>query len=141
MDTNNEPTIESLTTELDTWRGHAKTWEDRAKENLTEIDSLKAELATAQSAGTQAETLKADLTTAQAELATLQATQLSLSVALEYGLTADDAKLLHGDEETQRALAERLKKPGGMAPDPLQGKKNEKPVALTGEQAFVALFD
>lgn len=39
------PSLEQLQAELNTWKGHARTWEDRAKENKTareQLDALEA---------------------------------------------------------------------------------------------------
>lgn len=128
-----EPTLESVTAELETWKGHARDWETKAKANLTELANVQTELETLKSAAADLDTVKTELSNAQAE-------RTRFSIALEYGLSLEDAKLLQGDEATQRALAERLKKPAGMSPNPHQGK-GESNKSMTGIEAFTALFE
>lgn len=135
MENENEPTIESLTKDVEAWRTHSREWEAKAKANLTSITELETKVA-------DLDTLKADLDTAKADLTSKGDELAKLNLAVEFNLSADDTKLLVGDADAQRALAERLsqtpKNDGRMTPDPLQGRSKSTPT--TAKDAFSAFL-
>lgn len=87
---------------VDYWKQHARTWENRAKDNHAAAKKLP-----------EAETAAAEATT-RAETAETRAQ--ALQIALENRLNPDDVDLLigAGDDTKMRALATRLSK--GSAP-------------------------
>lgn len=46
-----EQKLTDATKKVDEWKGHARTWEDRSKENHTKLQQAEADLAQARSAG------------------------------------------------------------------------------------------
>ena len=92
------------------WKAEARKWEQRAKENRTAAEKL-AELEQAQMS--EAERAAAKVKAAEDRAAELEARNNIAEVAIEYGLSKDDAQLLKGvsDIETMRQIAERLSEP------------------------------
>lgn len=96
-------------TDLDKWKGYAKTWEKRAKERERELKRLQAEQA--EKAGTEpTDTVKDELDALRGELEAMKAekarTELVAKVASEKGVPAS---LLHGeDEDALRASADAI---------------------------------
>ena len=96
-------------TDLEKWKGYAKTWEKRAKERERELKRLQAEQA--EKAGTEpADTVKDELDALRGELEAMKAekarTELVAKVASEKGVPAS---LLHGeDEDALRASADAI---------------------------------
>ena len=103
-----EVTVESLQAELDKWKGHARTWEDRAKGNQDAADKLK-ELEDAKK--TELEKLVEQRDALEADLAAARFDAMRQSIAAEYGISKEDTKLfLTGDNsEVLKAQAEALK--------------------------------
>ena len=119
------------------WKAEARKWEQRAKENRTAAEKL-AELEQAQMS--EAERAAAKVKAAEDRAAELEARNNIAEVALDYGLSKDDAQLLKGvsDIETMRQIAERLanKGPraqgrGHLALTLLSGKATLSPMTLT----------
>lgn len=140
------PTVEDLLAKVEEITGHSRKWEDRAKENREKAEQVDAALA-------EVEAAKASLADAEARIADetkraddAEAQVARLTVAMEFGLSADDAKALASvaDEDALRALAERLsvstKK--APAPHPAQGRRSpEKPGPTNARDAFADVFD
>lgn len=103
-----EVTVESLQAELDKWKGHARTWEDRAKGNQDAADKLK-ELEDAKK--TELEKLVEQRDALEADLAAARFDAMRQSIAAEYGISKEDTELfLTGDNsEVLKAQAEALK--------------------------------
>lgn len=96
-------TLEQLAAELATWKGHARTWEDRAKENKTAAEKL-AEIEKAKL--TETERLQAELAELTAERDRNAAELLRTSVAAAKGVPAN---LLTGStKEELEAAADAL---------------------------------
>lgn len=97
-----EARIKELEAERDTWKKHARTWEDRAKsgdagDSVKQIEEQLAELkeATAQR---------------EADLKARERKALIATIAAEEGVTKDDVQYLpdSDDEEVVRKFAKRL---------------------------------
>jgi vacuolar-type H+-ATPase subunit I/STV1 len=139
------PTVEDLLAKVEEITGHSRKWEDRAKANkekAEQADALASEIETLTGKITEAETAR-DEAVKRAEEA--EATVARLTVAMEFGLSADDAKALASvsDETALRALAERLAAatPRGPRPIPEQGRRSDKPAPSTAKDAFVDVFE
>lgn len=104
---------EELEADRDKWKGFARTWEDRAKDNEAaakqlkdsggdkpDVEQLEAELAD----------LRGDLAKREAELVAKERKALVATVAAEEGVAKDDIKFLpdSDDEEVVREFAKRL---------------------------------
>jgi len=102
-----EPTIEDLRKELETWKGHARTWEDRAKANKNAADQIKA---IEDANKTELEKALDQVAALQAELNSSKESALRSSIIAEFSLDPEDASVLltASDEEGLRAQAERL---------------------------------
>lgn len=93
-------------TDLEKWKGYAKTWEKRAKEHERELKKLKA----SQADPDAADTVKGELDALRGELEAMKAekarTELVARVAAEKGVPAS---LLHGeDEDALKASADAI---------------------------------
>ncbi len=93
-------------TDLDKWKGYAKTWEKRAKERERELGKLKA----AQADQEPTDAIKAEVDALKAKLAGMEAekarAELVAKVAEEKGVPAS---LLHGeDEDALKASADAI---------------------------------
>lgn len=97
------PTLEELQAELATWKGHARTWEDRAKENKTAAEQL-AELKKAEL--TETERLKLELDEVRAERERDAKALLLANVAAAKGVPA--ALLTGSTQEELEAAADAL---------------------------------
>lgn len=71
--------LTEATSKLEEWKGHARTWEDRSKENKQKVEKAEADLAAARAAGdpgavsaAEAELLKQRAATAEGQLALSQ---------------------------------------------------------------------
>ena len=109
-----EAKAKELEAERDTWKKHARTWEDRAKENesaakklkeaedagKTDVQRLQEQLAEMRDAAQQRE----------ADLAAKERKALIATVAAEEGVAKDDIEFLpdSDDEEVVRKFAKRL---------------------------------
>ena len=122
------------------WKAEARKWEQRAKENRAEADSLRSGVAAT-------EQLTADLAASHTELDALKLQLLRHQVAGRHGITdTDDIDLFltGGDEATLTKQAERLASratfdgPRTPAPDPNQRRQVSAP-ASTGEMFADAL--
>lgn len=108
----NSVTIESLQAELEKWKGHARTWESRAKDNQGAADKLQ-EIEDANK--TELERLTEKATSLEAELASARFDALRQSIAAEYGISKEDTQLfLTGTDSDSltaqaKALQERTK--------------------------------
>lgn len=138
------PTVEALQAELEEWKGHARKWEDRAKENKDakdELDRAARERMTEderRNADLQAATTERDEALARAEKAEADLTRYK--IAVEYGLTDEDTTVLSSvsDEAALRTLAERLSaRSSGPRPNPAQGTRHGK---ATGPATTSDLF-
>lgn len=98
-----EPTLEELQAELSTWKGHARTWEDRAKENKTAAEKL-AELEKEKL--TETERLQLELTELRAERERDGRALLLANVAAAKGVPA--ALLTGTTQEELEAAADAL---------------------------------
>lgn len=138
------PSTEDLLAELEEWKGHARKWEDRAKENKDAKDELDR---AARERMSDDERVKADLQdlTAERDEATSRAEKAEAAlnrykIAVEYGLTDEDATALESvsDEQALRTLAERLStRSTGPRPNPHQGTRHTK---ATGPATSSDLF-
>ena len=144
-ESNETPTVEDLLAKVEEITGHSRKWEERAKANkekAEQAEALATEIETLSTKVTEAETAR-DEAVQRAEAA--EATVARLTVAMEFGLTADDAKALASvtDETALRALAERLAAatPRGPRPIPEQGRRSEKPAPTSAKDAFAEVFE
>lgn len=126
-----EDTADSGADEVD-WRAkyeemkrHSRDWEAKAKANKGKADELdklrEAEM-------TEVERVQKQMTDVTAERDEAVAKLLRLGIAMEHGLSKEDADLyLHGDEEQMRKQAEGLanrRKQGQTPENNLQGRGN-----------------
>lgn len=107
-----DKTVEELIAERDAFKGHSRTWEDRAKENKAAkeaLDALEAEKLT------EAQRLQKRIDDLVAENATTAAAALKSSVSAETGVPAS---LLYGTtkEELDASAAAALAFRGPIAP-------------------------
>lgn len=102
-----EPTVEDLQKEIETWKGHARTWEDRAKANKNAADQIKA---IEDANKTELEKAQERVAALEAELNSSKESALRSSIIAEFSLDPEDAAVLltASDEEGLRAQAERL---------------------------------
>lgn len=139
-----EPTIESLTAEVETWKGHARKWEDRAKENSaakTELDALQAASATdADKAQKAIDALNKRLDDADKKAADAERAAVRLRVASAHGIdtapgedgapSMADLLLTGADEAAMAAQAAAIgARSTGPKPNPAQGKSGEAQVS------------
>lgn len=108
--------LEETQRERDTWKGHARTWEERAKKHKNETGGDVEERLTE---------LEQKLQQKDLELQASRKAELVTRIASEFKLNDDDREFLPDteDEDTLRRHAERLAtpKPRG-AEDPFQGR-------------------
>lgn len=152
-DNNDAPTIESLTADLDKWKAHARTWEDRAKENSKAAKELadlkKASMSEDEKRSAEIQEIRDALAKAVDRAALVEATNQRLSIVTEFGLSPDDAKVLEDISSTDamRAVAERLSNAApastGPKPNPAQGVGSGEPVSAKDAtiDALGALFN
>lgn len=143
----NDPTIEDLqaqitklTEEVDTWKGHSRTWENRAKENseaATQVADLQAALEEKTSELTAKVTEFDDLTSSTSDL---KSKLDRAKVALKFGLNSEDAELLTGDTESMEKLAARISGPRAPKPDSHQGRGDD-PAPISPRDQFAAIFN
>lgn len=102
-----EPTVEDLQKEIETWKGHARTWENRAKENKSAADRIK-EIEDANKS--ELEKAQERLAELERELNSSKEQTLRSNIIAEFSLDPEDAAVLltASDEEGLRAQAERL---------------------------------
>lgn len=103
-----EVSVESLKAELDKWKSHARTWEDRAKSNQTAAEKLQE---IEDSKKSELEKLTEERDALEADLAAARFDAMRKSIAAEYGITKEDTELfLTGDNsDVLTAQAEALK--------------------------------
>lgn len=145
-----EPTIESLTAELATWKANARKWEDRAKENKdakAELDRLQAASATdADKAQKAIEDLTKRLDDADKARAESERAALRLRIANEHGIDTTpgedgapsmaDLLLTGADEAAMAAQAAAIgARSTGPKPNPAQGKSGGAQVS--SKDAFI----
>lgn len=92
-----EVTLEQALAELNTWKGHARTWEDRAKENKTakeQLDALEAaKLTNEQRLQKELDEIKADKAKSdQAALVATVAAAKGVPAALLTGATKEEVE-------------------------------------------------
>lgn len=102
-----EPTVEDLQKEIETWKGHARTWEDRAKANKNAADQIKA---IEDANKTELEKAQERVASLEAELNSSKEQALRSNIIAEFSLDPEDAEVLltASDEDGLRAQAERL---------------------------------
>lgn len=113
---------------VEEWKGHARTWEDRSKENLTRLQQVEADLVQAKGAATEgglsaaeAEQLKQRATKAESELALTQklvgmgadASTLLDSLSFREDISKLDPEAEDYDETLTSLVEERTPKNGG----------------------------
>ena len=91
-------TLEQLTAELATWKGHARDWEGKAKLNKAAADTVAALEAEKL---TNEERLQLELDTLRGELTAASAVALKASVASATGVTAAESQFLTGATEAE----------------------------------------
>ena len=141
--TTDAPTIEDLQKEIDKWKGHSRTWEERAKENNTSAEELAAVRQELDEKITALTTAEESATTLKAAYDELEAKLNRLTVAIQYGLSPEDAELLHGDDDSMQKLAARIAQNSGPktpAPNALQGRESIN-AAMTPKDSFVAAIE
>lgn len=132
------PSVEDLLKEVETWKGHARKHEDRAKANADakkELDRIRRE------AMTEDERRKAEddertnaLAEAVKRASEAEAALARSEVVIEFGLSKEDAEALAGvtDPASLRVLAERLSgrsSSEGLRPNPSQGRQKTGPLS------------
>lgn len=129
-DGNGTPTVEELLAQLTEWKGHARTWETRAKENKTAADKLAeieaAKLTTEQKLQKELDDLRkaneaAQVTALRATVAAAKgvpAGLLSGSTEDELNASADALLAFRGPARKQENDADAAGKRG----DPIGGK-------------------
>lgn len=144
------PTIESLTAKIAELTEHSRKWEGRAKENKTAAEKL-AELERAQMS--EAERLAADAVKRDEDFAaetaranSAEAALARLNIAIEFGLDKDDAAALESvtDEAALRLLAERLSGRSTSTPtrpNASQGNRREAVSGGTTRDKFAEALD
>ena len=109
-----EARAKELETDRDKWKGFARTWEDRAKDNEAAAKRLKAEEDAGKSDVQRLEEQLADLREAaakrEADLAAKERKALIVTIAAEEGVAKDDIEFLpdSDDEDVVRKFAKRL---------------------------------
>jgi hypothetical protein len=139
------PSIDELQKQVETWKAHARKWEDRAKENAaakTELDELKAASATEATKAQKAiDDLTKRLDEADRQRAETERTALRIRIATEHGIDTTPGEdgapsmadlLLTGADEaamTAQAAAIGGSRSTGPKPNPAQGKGASAPVS------------
>ncbi|WP_166140840.1 hypothetical protein [Nocardioides ochotonae] len=138
------PTVDALKAELEDVKRHSRKWEERAKSNKAAADRL-AELERERMTDDERRTADLDAANtradeAEARAAEAEAALVRLRLAVELGLSSEDAEALSkvkGDEDTLRALAERLADRPGPRPNPGQGKTRKSTESTADQFAAV----
>jgi hypothetical protein len=139
------PSIDELQKQVETWKAHARKWEDRAKENAaakTELDELKAASATEATKAQKAiDDLTKRLDEADRQRAETERTALRIRIATEHGIDTTpgedgapsmaDLLLTGADEAAMAAQAAAIggARSTGPKPNPAQGKGASAPVS------------
>lgn len=129
--TENTPTVEELASKVEELTKHSRKWEERAKANKEKADRLdeieQASLSAEQKAQRNIESLTAKAEEAEARAEAAEAALVRLTVALEYGISKEDADLFltGSDEETITAQAKRFSERAGGS-GPRTPKPNDK---------------
>lgn len=99
---------------------HSRTWEQRAKDNLEELEKLR------EGDKSESEKIRDRLAQVEQDYSELRSENLRLSIGSEFGLSKSDVDdFLHGSEEDMRRQAERLKERSVQIKSPeneLQGR-------------------
>lgn len=132
--------IKTLTDELTTWKGHARTWEERSKANKEAADQLATIQADLDARSNELAEKVAEIESLNTSKLDLEAQLSRSAVALKFGLTAEDAALLTGDAESMEKLASRIAGPRAPKPDNHQGRGSEAAPTSTRDQ-FANLFN
>lgn len=105
-----EARAKELEVDRDKWKGFARTWEDRAKENQSAASRLKELEGEGKSDAQKLEEREAQLQEREAELATREHKALVATIAAEEGVSKDDFEFFpdSNDEEVLRKFAKRL---------------------------------
>lgn len=99
---------------------HSRTWEQRAKDNLEELEKLR------EGDKSESEKIRDRLTQVEQDYSELRSENLRLSIGAEFGLSKSDVDdFLHGSEEDMRRQAKRLK-------DRMQKSNPENPLQGQG---------
>lgn len=107
-------------TKYEEMKKHSRTWEQRAKDNLEELEKYR------QGDKSESEKIRDRLTQVEQDYSELRSENLRLSIGAEFGLSKSDVDdFLHGSEEDMRRQAERLKERSVQIKSPeneLQGR-------------------
>lgn len=144
------PTVEELLAQVEDLKKHSRKWEERAKENFEakkELDKIRESQMTedekrqkvVEDAERRASEAEERATAAEAALARYK-------IAVEFGLSQEDSEALEkvqADEETLRALAERIasRSTSGPRPNPAQGKRGGSTAPATTADKFAAAIE
>lgn len=110
---------------------HSRTWEQRAKDNLEELEKLR------EGDKSEAEKIRERIAQLEQVNAEAKAENLRLSIGAEFGLSKDDVDdFLHGSEEDMRRQAQRLKdrQQKTNPENPLQGQGGSGSSKQTAKQ-------
>ena len=105
-----EARAKELEAERDKWKGHARTWEDRAKENQSAASRLKELEDEDKPDAQKLEERLAQLQERETELATRERKALVATIAAEEGVSKEDFEFFpdSNDEDILRKFAKRL---------------------------------
>lgn len=93
---------EEMKSKYEDMRGHSRTWEQRAKDNLAELEKIR------NSDDPNRDALEGRIAQLEKDYAKSQQDNLRLSIGAEYGLDKQDIEFLSGPEDVMRQLAQRL---------------------------------
>lgn len=126
------PSIEELTSKVEELTKHSRKWEDRAKANKEKADRLdeieQASLSAEQKAQRHIDSLTAKAEEAESRAATAESALARMTIAVEYGISKEDADLFltGSDEETITAQAKRFSERAGDSNGPRPPKPHDK---------------
>lgn len=110
---------------------HSRTWEQRAKDNLEELEKLR------EGDKSESEKIRDRLAQVEQDYSELRSENLRLSIGSEFGLSKSDVDdFLHGSEEDMRRQAQRLKDRTQKSnpENPLQGQGGSGSSKQTAKQ-------
>lgn len=118
-------------TKYEEMKKHSRTWEQRAKENLEELEKYR------QGDKSESEKIRDRLAQVEQDYSELRSENLRLSIGSEFGLSKSDVDdFLHGSEEDMRRQAQRLKDRTQKSnpENPLQGQGGSGTSKQTAKQ-------
>ena len=135
--TSSEPTIESLQADLATWKGHARRWEERAKENGSAnsaseqaIADLTARLDEVTTRLTEADRVAEDAARNALRIRIASAHGIDTTPGEDGAPSVADLLLTGADEAAMTAQAAAIgARSTGPKPNPAQGKSGEAQVS------------